>query len=195
MKRTFRPKQENLIDPPPGGYANYISFQKIINSNDGGIDENLLNQHIKKIIDEGWEELPVSFDLLNRGDQIRYTTEKDGKYLFRTGGWITAIDEENSPPEWFSYFSHTKSSWCVQLNDCVRIFRKTRKTKVVKKPKSHLVEFNRPGPETNHNVYLVDSDGVEQRVYSAKYESSKKRFESSAKFKKAQEVGWIFKDT
>ena len=201
-KRTWRSKQENPIDPPPGGIQNYRSFQKVINSNNGQIDEDLLQAHIDMILDKGWEEIPVSFELLIKGDQIRYTTyNKDTekgpkKYLFRTGGWVTAIDEENDPPDWMAYMSHTKSTWCVQLEDLQRLFV-YRKPKVVREPKPkepQPVMFKQPGEETNFNVYLPDDEGVLQRVFSARDNYAKNRFENSKKFQRAKEIGWFFKD-
>lgn len=201
MSRTWRSKQENTVDPPSGGYENYRSYQKIINSNNGQIDEELLEEHIRMILYNHWEELPLDFDLLEKGDQIRYTTfvndQANGprKHLFRTGGWVTAIDEENDPPEWFSYMSHTKSSWCVQLKDIQRLFVR-RRPKFTKADEMFVKKayFNRPGPPTRHNVYLPDENGVLRLVYSARDEYSKQRFESSRKYHNALKVGWEFKD-
>ncbi len=201
-KRTFRSKLENPIDPVPGGYAAYRSFQKIINSDNGQINEDLLQDHIDMILNKGWEEIPVSFELLIKGNQIRYTTynkdEETGpkKHLFRTGGWVTAIDEENDPPEWMAYMSHTKSTWSVQLDDLQRLFvYRKPKTTTQKEPKTKvqsIVIFKQPGDETNFNVHLPDSNGVLQRVYSGKDNYAKDRFKNSKKFQRAKEIGWEF---
>lgn len=187
----WRPKEENPIDPPPGGYANYMSYQKIINSNNEQIDENLLEEHIEFMYESrvGWEEVPVYFNDLKPGDRIRYTTmSPKGKYLFRTGGWITHIDETG---EWLSYMAHTKSTWCLQAEDCQRLFVIRKKIKT----KKSIIKFKRPGPETNYNSYLYDSEGILQRVNSARDNWSKNRFESTNKFKNANNGHlWIFVD-
>ena len=210
-KRRWRPKQENPIDPPPGGYENYLSFQKQINVNNGEIDPDILQDHVEFILNNNWEEIPVSFELLIKGDQIRYTTlTPEGKHLFRTGGFVTAIDEENDEPEWMAYMAHTKSTWCLQLEDCQRLFvfrkivkskeerkaarkAKAKTRKETKSKKVTKVRFKRPVDETNFNVYLFDSDGEEQLVYAARDNHSKRRFENSAKFTRANEIGWEFK--
>ena len=197
-KRSFRSPMENPIDPLPGGkagYEAYQSFQKIINSNNGQIDEDKLQDHIDMILDNNWEEIPVSFELLSKGNQIRYTTlTPKGEYLFRTGGWVTAFDEEDDPPNWLAYHAHTHTNWCLQLEDCQRLFV-YRKPEIEKEPKlPNKIQFKLPGPESNFNVYLPDENGDLQRIFSGRDNYAKKRFESSKKFEKAQLVGWEFKE-
>lgn len=192
--RTWRNPVPNTIDPVP---LSYIGYQKIINSNNDEVDEEKLQEHVEMIIEKGWEEIPVSFELLNKGDQIRYTTITSKKeHLFRTGGWVCFIDEENDPPIWLSYHAHTHSNWVLQLEDCQRlfVFRRPKKKAVKKDHSDTRVVFSIPGPETKYNVYLTDGNGVLQRVYSARDNYAKKRFMNSEKFKKAEQDGWKFKD-
>jgi hypothetical protein len=180
-KRTWRPKQVNLIDPVPD-YANYQSFQKVINSNNGQINEELLELHIEEMMENtryNWEEIPVDFSLVKPGDRIRYTTlNQNGEYLFRTGGWITSVAENG---EYLAYMAHSKSSWCVQAEDCQRLF--VIKS-LAKKKASDTIKFKRPGEETDNNIYLT-KNGKQIRVGSFRDKWTMERFTSSDKYKKA----------
>jgi hypothetical protein len=190
MKRIWRPKQQNPIDPVPD-YSQYQSYQKIINSNKGEIDNELLEEHIEEMMASrfNWEEVIVDFNQLQPGDRIRYTcyTPK-GKYKFRTGGWVSAIDPSG---KWLAYHSHTHTSWSLQKEDVVRLFvvKGKRKKKI-----ETIIYFNVPGEITEHNSYLKDSEGILIRVGSFRDNWSKERFENSKKFRKAVDgAKWIFK--
>ena len=190
-KRTWREKQVNPIDPVPD-YSKYQSFQKIINSNNGQINEELLEQHIEEMMDNpkfNWEEIPVDFSLLKPGDRIRYTTlNQDGEYLFRTGGWITAVAENG---EWLAYMAHTKSSWTVQAEDCQRLF--VIRSMAKNKKGSDIIKFKRPGEETEYNAYLP-KNGRLVRVGSFRDKWTLERFQASTKYKKAfGGAKWEFK--
>lgn len=191
-KKKTRFVNETMAPDPPGGYENYISFQKKINCNKGEIDPVLLQEHIDNMMQNGWEEVEVNFNLIRAGDQIRYTTLLEGKYLFRTGGWAVAFDQANEPPEWMTYISHTYSNWCIQRETCKRLFRRHKgwKSHLPKKPK--LIKFNPPNEETEFSSYLPDLFGVEQRIRSFKSKGMKDKFEASKKFETAKETGWIF---
>jgi len=191
-KRTWREPQENPVDPPPGGYENYMSFQKIINSNNGQIDEEKLEEHIEFMMTDPrwtWEEIPVDFSLLKPSDRIRYITRTPkGEILFRTGGWVTYINEDYA---YLAYMAHTKTSWTLQAEDCQRLF--VIKSRI--KKEIHALKFKKPGRETKYSSYLVDEKGITQRVGSFKDDWTRKRFESSTKFIKASEgEHWIFKE-
>jgi len=192
-KRSWRPVHINTIDPPPGGYEAYQSYQKIINSNNGQIDNEKLEEHIEMMMNDdrfNWEEIPVDFSLVKPGDRVRYTTlNQKGEHLFRTGGWITAVDKGAT---WLAYMSHTRSSWCLQAEDCQRLWIIK---KVIAKPKELIYKFTRPGPKTNFNSYLIDDDGVEQRVGSFPSTQAKNKFEATNKFNKAKsgDIRWVFR--
>ena len=176
---VWRPAEDNNIDPPACGYQNYIGYQKIINSNNGEIDEQLLNNHIEFMMSDPrwkWEEIPVDFSLLKPGDRVRYTTVSNGKYVFRTGGWVIAVDEH---AKWFVYRAHTHSRWSVDSDKCKRIWVIRKKTK----PKKVLI-FKNPGPVGKYNSYLPDSNGNDVRVGSFTSKYVRDRFENSLKFKK-----------
>jgi hypothetical protein len=196
-RRKWRPKMENPIDPPMGGYENYNSYQKIINSNNGQIDQNLLDDHINFILngEDEWEEIPVDFSILNNGERIRYTTRgPKGERLFRTGGWVCAIDEIGA---WLAYHSHTHTNWTLQSEDCQRLFvtRKKNAKRESKIPKEYI--FNVPGPLTDHTSYLTTSEGKIERVFSGKDVWALNRFESSKKYQRSSsgEVPWRFKES
>jgi hypothetical protein len=199
-KRYWKPKQENPIDPPPGGIENYVSYQKIINSNNGQIDEKLLEEHIQDITEnKGFEEIEVDFSLLKKGDRIRYTTVQNGKYLFRTGGWVISIDDNH---EYLAYMSHTQTSWSVQASDCKRLFVKRRRTKETKDHRTKgVIYFKKPTKETKYpvyfsteNKYTKDSDAEKIVVYYARDNNIKAKFESTLKYKKVVEENemWDF---
>lgn len=207
MNRIFRDPQPNSIDPVPGGAAGlaaYRSYQKIINSNNGEINEDRLLEHLEMMANDPyvlWEQIdPVDFSRLNKGDRIRYITKTPtGKVMFRTGGWITAIDEDNY--DWLAYMSHTKSTWSLQNMDCIRLWV-TRKKESSKKPKDDVIYFKPLKDETNFPVYLKSayrqgSDEVDESVvevvYYAKDNYDKKRFESTTKYKSAKQSMWNFK--
>ena len=61
--RKWRPAIENPIDPVPGDWQEYNSFQKIINSGpDGNVDEQKLEEHFEEQSEKfNWEEIPVQF--------------------------------------------------------------------------------------------------------------------------------------
>ncbi len=193
--RKWRPPMANPDDPPKGDYRNYQGFQKLINSNDGQVDENVLEEHIEDIMKDpnfSWEEItPVDFSLLKLGDRIRYTTvtQKD-EYLFRTGGWVISIDEDNC--DWLVYRAHTHTNWTLQQNDCVRLWATGKKNKT-SKVKTHVYKFKIPGEESSYNSYLPDNNGVMQRVYSTTKFHEMLRFENTIKFKSCLEgKEWIF---
>lgn len=191
--RKFKPPQENPIDPV-GNWKTYKGFQKLINSNKGEIDEDLLNEHIEELMSSEttkWEEIPVDFSLLKTGERIRYTTlTPEGKHLFRTGGWITHIPEDY---KYLAYMAHTKSTWCLQVEDCQRIFvvRKTIKNKV---EVDRTIYFKIPGIKTAYNSYLDDSEGNKVIVGSFKSRYDLDKFESRHKYIKASNgEPWDFK--
>lgn len=204
-KRTFREPQKNLIDPVPGGAAGlkaYKSYQKIINSDNGQVNEQKLEEHLEMMANDPeheWEDIiPVDFSRLNKGDRIRYVCRnQDNKIMFRTGGWVTAIDEDNY--EWLAYMSHTKSTWSLQTEDCIRLWvtRKKESTKSTKSLKDNTIYFKELKEETNFKVTLpnrISSIKQEEIVYYAKDNYDKKRFESTNKYKNAKNgAKWDFK--
>jgi hypothetical protein len=181
----WRPPEANPIDPPAEGYKNYIGFQKIINCNNGQIDETVLETHINTELANpkyNWAEIiPVSFNELVLGDRIRYTTlTTKEEYLFRTGGWVITLDEINR--EWLTYKAHTNTPWSLQKEDCVRLWvtKKQKKVPVIKKL---IYKFKQPPEESTHNSYLPDKNGIMQRVYSTNRKHEMMRFENTMKFK------------
>lgn len=204
-KRTFREPQVNPIDPVPGGAAGlaaYKSYQKIINSNNGKLNEDRLEEHLEMMRNDPyvqWEDVePIDFSTLNKGDRIRYISRLPGKTaLFRTGGWITAIDEDNY--EWLAYMAHTKSSWTVQAEDCIKMWV-VRKKESNKPPKDDTIYFKPLKEQTNFKVTLpnrireLPNSKYEEIVYYAKDNYDKKRFESTNKYKNAKNgERWDFK--
>jgi hypothetical protein len=206
--RTWRPPEPNPYpnDVPEVGWEKYVSYQNIINTNNGEIDEQLLEHHIQHVMYEGeydWIEIiPVDFSILKPGDRIRYTTlTPEGKHLFRTGGWITHINED---PIYLAYRAHTQTNWCLQFEDCQRLFviikEKKEKSKKSKKKKEenaipYVIFFKKPLKAMEHNSYLKDIDGKSVLVGSFPTISQKKLFESTKKFKKATNGDlWDFKD-
>lgn len=180
--RKWRHPLPNPIDPPEGDYRDYKGYQKEINSNNGQIDDEKLEEHIKMLQNDpkfDWETInPVDFCKINLGDRIRYTiiTPK-GEHLFRTGGWVIAIDEDNY--EWISYMAHTKTIWSIQREDCVNLWVTKKK---IKKKTEKIIRFKIPGNESTYNSYLLDSNGILQRVYSTNLKHEKIRFENTFKF-------------
>ena len=194
-KRVWRPKMKNPVDPV-ADYKNYQSYQKIINSNNGEINEELLNEHINEMMSDEmykWEEIPVDFKKLNPGDRIRYTTRTpEGKHLFRTGGWITHIDENGV---YLAYMAHTKTTWTLQAEDCQRLFvvRKVTKFKV---ELVRTVYFKRPESSLGlgYDSYLP-KDGETHLVGTFRSKYDLERFESRSKFIQALETeDWDFKE-
>ncbi len=191
----WRPPQENKIDPPEGGAANYVGYQKIINSKNGQIDEVKLQEHIDNVLTDSkynWVEItPVDFSVLDLGDRIRYTTlTKKEEYLFRTGGWVIKLDDLEH--EWLTYWAHTNSAWSVQREDCVRLW--VSKKQKSKKKKLKIYTFKVPEEDLEYNSYLPDSNNVMQVVFSTNALSRKLYFENSFKFKLCQnkEALWRF---
>lgn len=181
MGRKMRPPQENP-NPPACGFQNYIGFQKIINSNNGQIDEELLEKHIEFMMADQrwkWEEIvPVDFSKILPGYRVRYTTFTDKKYMFRTGGWIISVAEDFS---WFVYRAHTYSNWSVNSKDCQRLWV----IKTNKKTTKNTIVFKNPGPPGKFNSFLSNEHNEEIRVGSFDTQFLKNRFENSLKFKKA----------
>lgn len=204
-KRTFKEPQVNPIDPVPGGPAGlaaYRSYQKIINSNNGQINEDRLEEHLEMMANDPyvqWDSVePIDFSTLNKGDRIRYITRTpDRKVMFRTGGWITAIDEDNY--EWLAYIAHTKSTWSLQAEDCIKMWV-TRKKESTKDVKDDTIYFKKLGDETNFKITLPNRikenpyAKYDEIVYYAKDNYDKKRFESTNKYKNAKNgARWNFK--
>ncbi len=191
--RIWRAPMANPDDPPEGDYRDYVGFQKIINSYNGQVDENILEEHVDMILSDErflWKELsPIDFGILRLGDRIRYTTltQKD-EYLFRTGGWVMAIDENL---EWLVYRAHTHTNWTIQEKDLVRLWY-TRK--ISKKKNKHVVyRYKTPSEEKKYNSYLPDKNGIMQRVYSTNVKQEHTKFENTTKFKSALESkSWEF---
>lgn len=207
-RRTFKEPQKNPIDPLPGGEAGlaaYKSYQKIINSNNGEVNEDRLAEHLEKMANDPhvhWEEVsPLDFSILRKGDRIRYVTRtQNNKIMFRTGGWITAIDEDNY--NWLAYMSHTKTTWSLQKMDCVKLWV-TRKKDSKITLKDDTIYFKELKDETNFPVYLKSlyrvgsgetRNDVFEIVYYAKDNYDKKRFESTNKYKSAINSAWNFKN-
>jgi len=194
-ERTWKPAEENPYDPV-ANWKKYNGYQKQINSNKGQINEALLEEHIQNVMYGGeynWEEIPVDFSTLTR-DRIRYTTlTPEGKYLFRTGGWIVFIDDKF---RYLAYRAHTQTNWTLQASDCKRLFV----IRYVKKEKSKLkvelvrtVYFKEPGAETMYNSYLPKGE-EDIRVASFRSQYDLDKFEATSKFQKALESGdWEFK--
>lgn len=180
-KRTWREKQVNPVDPVHN-YEHYLSYQKIINSNNGQVNEELLEEHIDEIMSDPkykWEEIEVDFSNIEPGDRIRYTTlTPKGEYMFRTGGWVTAVDEGG---EWLAYMAHTKTSWTLQAKDCQRIFiiKKIKKVKHM-----GIINFKTPTSVGKYNAYL-EKDGRQVLVGSFKDNWTLDRFISSSKYRRA----------
>lgn len=202
-KRTFREPQVNPIDPLPGGWNSaYRSYQKIINSDNGQINEQKLEEHIEMMMNDPyvqWDSVePIDFSTLNKGDRIRYITRtQKGLIKFVTGGWITAIDEDNF--EWLAYMSHTKSTWSLQAEDCIKMWV-VRKKESFKEIKDDTIYFKKLGDETNFKVTLPNRllenphAKYEEIVYYAKDNYDRKRFESTNKYKNAKAgARWNFK--
>lgn len=116
--RKFRPPQVNMIDPAPEGY---VSYQQVINSHNGEINQMELDRHIEEILDKGWYEIKP--EQVKTNHQVRYTVKKDGKRMFRTGGFVRKVDLED---RYFAYWAHTNSSWVVQFEDIEQIWVKNR---------------------------------------------------------------------
>lgn len=181
-KREWREKEENPVDPVRD-YSKYVSYQKMINSNNGQVNEKLLEDHIKHIKKDPkyvWEEVEVDFSTLKLGDRIRYTVmTPKGEYLFRTGGWVIALDEDH---EWLVYMSHTKTTWTLQQSDCRRLFLVIGKRE--RKKCVPTIVFKLPGPETKYNAYL-EKDGEMVRVGSFRDNWTLERFMASSKYNRA----------
>lgn len=180
--RKWRHPLPNPVDPVEGDYRDYKGFQKIINSKNGEIDNEKLEEHIKMLENDPkykWETLdPIDFKNINLGDRIRYTIiSPKGGHLFRTGGWVVAIDQEEY--NWISYMSHTHTIWSLQKNDCVNLWLTRKKEK---KKKETIIKFKVPGDESTYNSYLNDENGILQRVYSTNLKHEKIRFENTYKF-------------
>lgn len=194
-KRTFRPPETNPFDPPKEGYQNYIGYQKIINSDNGEINEEELEKHIEDITSKGWKEISVDFRNFELGDRIRYTTKTPkGEHLFRTGGWVISRDDEYDPsdpkdkgPKWLVYHAHTHTNWTVQRDDVQRLFYIDRETDNKQKKKSKIYFYPPIRDETSYNVYLTDKDGVKQRVFSARSKNEMDIFMNTDKFKRVLE--------
>jgi hypothetical protein len=191
MSRIWREKETNPIDPPAGGYERYESFQKIINSNNGAIDNQLLEEHIEFMkADERWTwiEIPVDFRLLCTGCRIRYTAMSNGKYVFRTGGWVMAIAEDYT---WFVYRSHTNTSWSVQAADCRRLWM--IQPKITRTVKQNKIRFKQPEAEGKFNTYLADENGLRVLVGAFDDVWKQLRFENTSKYLRAKNgERWTF---
>lgn len=180
--RKWRHPLPNPIDPPNCNYKDYFGFQKLINSNDGSVDQEKLDEHVEMLLNDPkfkWEIIdPIDFSSIGLGDRIRYTIMSPGdKHMFRTGGWVVAIDEENY--NWISYMAHTHTIWSLQKDDCVNLWVTRKKEK---KKKEIIINFKIPGKESVYNSYLLDSMGILQRVYSTNLKHEKLRFENTYKF-------------
>jgi hypothetical protein len=191
--RKWRHPMPNPIDPIEGDYRKYEGFQKFINSDKGQIDDEKLDEHVEMLMNDEkfkWETIdPVNFTTLKLGDRIRYTTlNPKGEHLFRTGGWVIAIDGEEY--KWITYLAHTKTPWSIQKNECKNLWVVRKQPK---KPKKHIFKFKLPGNESTYNSYLPETNGIMQRVYSTNLKHENIRFENTFKFKTSNEGGlWEF---
>lgn len=191
--RSWRAPTENPIDPVPGNWREYPSYQKLINSNNGQINPELFEEHLEMMLNDErwtWEEVsPVDFNKLNPGDRIRYISITQKKeVVFRTGGWIRSIAEDFT---WLAYLAHTMTAWSLQLQDVQRLWviRKPAKKEKIKNEKIKIEEINyayftRPVIATEYNSYLTDENGVLQLVKTFANEWAKTRFENTKKYKK-----------
>lgn len=177
--RTWRPPAENVVDPPTEGYQNYIGYQKIINSApDGSVNNEELEKHIDEIMSSDtykWREIPVDYTLLKPGERIRYITKIDGKNMFRTGGWITKIGEDFT---WLAYLAHTHSTWCLQKEDCQRLFVTHCKRKKNKKNKKSNAQSSKATTDFSENERILRRI-IEKRDKKIAKEKKKQNEQSS----------------
>lgn len=194
MKPGWRDPIPNLKDPPPCSFDKYFGYQKMINTEDGFVNQEKLEEHVAMIKQKGWLEIsPITFEILPLGCQIRYVTT-EGK--FRTGGFVVAVDYDNDPPQWLSYLSHTQSTWSLQLEDTQRLFYLTR-DKLKRKDQllvpGEIVMFRQPrSPPCQYDVYLNDVHGVPRRVYGCKSKIWNTRFLNTNAYRYAILYGWKF---
>lgn len=69
------------------------------------------------------------FEIAKKGIWIRYFTNKDGVKLFRTGGFITNIDEEHRYITLISHHSNNSFTWNMQLDTTHSIYVHTKNVK------------------------------------------------------------------
>jgi len=123
-------------------------------------------------------------------NKVRYVTQtQDNKIVFRTGGWVTHVADDYS---YFAYMAHTKTSWCVQSEDCQRLWV----IKCKPKKKQSIITFKPPPDKiTKYTVYLPDHrTGSQIRVASFPNQYKLDRFLNSIKFQRALDgEDWMFK--
>jgi hypothetical protein len=96
--------------------------------------------------------------------------------------------DENT--QWLVYRAHTHTNWTIQQEDIVRLWYTRKQPKT---PKIKIVGFKVPNKEKKYNVYLPDSNGIMQRVYSTNSEKDKIRFENTNKYRSSLNGGlWYF---
>jgi len=164
--RSWRPPQQNPVDPVPGRWQDYQSFQKIINSNDGQLNPELFEQHLEMMMNDTrwrWEEVnPVSFEKLTSGDRIRYIsiTQKN-EIVFRTGGWIRAIAEDHT---WLAYMAHTMTSWTLQVGDVQRLWVIKTKNRSRNKKENKENKEKKEGRKGRKRKDAVEENTVEENA-------------------------------
>jgi len=192
--------EKNPRDPLPGGdegYAAYTSFQKLININNGEVDEEKLQEHFEQqSLIYNWEEIVVTdFSELKLGDRVRYTRfTEDGKKKFVTGGWIISMDDDFH--EYIVIKHHSHTNWSLNVKDVERLWV-VRNMGQKRNRKPTEITFKRPSDEeTKHNSFLPHPEtGEDVRVGSFRDSFNKRRFESTDKFQRAQDGEyWRFID-
>jgi len=174
----------------------YVSHQSRINSNNGKIDEDILEEYLNE---SGYEEVePKDIDKLPSGARIAYI-RKDNKwcsagYYSRTEISMADIDGNpfKKPKSFILYKGYNGSAWSVQLEDVEMFYVMKPKlpTPVVK-----MIYFKKPTEKkTKYPVTLLDNDGYEVVVYYAKDNYGKKVFMNTKKYKRASEdsADWEF---
>jgi hypothetical protein len=185
-------------EPP----ENYISKQKYINSNDGKINQEILDIYLQKLQEKGFVAVsPEDVYTIRIGDRIAFI-RNDNKW--RSGGFLvdvknsnTAYGEHNNNDEKSEYKPYVlfkafnNAIFSLQVSD---VYQFWVKRPAEKKIQDTISIFKIPTIETQFPVYLLNDNEDLVIIYYARDNYSRNRFMSTRKFQCAQEYGWKFED-
>ena len=183
------------------------NIQEYVNSNNGNVNINNLNEVLRFMFSNGWNEInPTDIGgILKPGIQMRYLIKSGKDIKFRSGGFyvglfepdgkLTTINKETGEDQivkesFVVYTSHSGPRVSLQIKNLFRLYFRhmVRNSKKELKP----LLFNKPDIKTNYPVFLK-KDNKNIVVYYGRDAYSRSRFINSNKYKQALKQEWDFK--
>jgi hypothetical protein len=166
-----------------------------------------LQEHIDMILNDETKDwkLMEDFDELKCGYQIRYILKatNEHKRLFRTGGFIIKISDNEPDNNWLAVYHHTMINCSLNMNDVSELYyctvkkkKKKKETETIKKRQAKITipKFEQRTDEITPYASFLRKNGTDVLVQYHTDKRNQRRFESTDKYIKAKVTGiWEFK--